>query len=315
MRSVLPPHSAPSFQVQRDLPSSCRDPVEQQPTAQSCSSPDQILPEASLLPTRPPPTCSSDLLSGALRRGEFRVHYQPIVSAVSGQPIKAEALLRWQPAGQPLVSPSDFLAQLEASDEMADVGTWVLWQACHAAARWPGTRIAVNLSEAQFSRRNFVTTVKQVLRDTGLQPNCLELELTETMLMTGSCYAARALRRLRAFGVRVVLDDFGTGFSNLSCLQFFPFDGLKLDRSLVQPLQRRDARSLTIVRGLVELCQRLQLEITAEGVETPVQLRTLQAMDVPLLQGYLFARPQESWAPGTTKLAGGLEPVKWSSHS
>ncbi|MVN88936.1 EAL domain-containing protein [Deinococcus sp. HMF7620] len=251
----------------------------------------------------PTPLHAPEELAGALRRGEFEVHYQPVISAQSGQAVKAEALLRWKPPGHLPISPQNFLALLEASGDMAEVGNWVLRQACHAASHWPGTRVAVNLSEAQFSKRNFVTVVKQVLRDTGLQPSRLELEVTETMLMTKSCYAARALQRLRDIGVWVVLDDFGTGYSNLACLQAFPFDGLKLDRSLVRPLQQRDVRSLRIVQGIVELGQRLQLEVTAEGVETPRQLRALQALGVSLFQGYLFARPQPHWTLSSMNLA------------
>lgn len=234
-------------------------------------------------------------LKGALERGEFEVHYQPIVSTRTGQVVKVEALLRWRPPGQPLIGPDDFLALLDATGELADVSTWVLQEACRAAARWPHIRVAVNLSGAQFLTGHFVSTVQQALRDTGAPAEALELELTEGMLLTPTCSTSLALRELKACGVRVVLDDFGTGYANLSCLQAFEFDGLKLDRSLIRPLQHQDGRSRTLVQGLVDLSRRLHLELTAEGVETHRQHQTLRAMNVPLMQGYLFARPQPHW--------------------
>ena len=253
-------------------------------------------------PTSSTPGSSRHCLTGALHRGEFEVHYQPIVASDTGQVVKVEALLRWRPAAGPLVSPDDFLALLDATGELADVGAWVLREACRAAVHWPGIRVAVNLSGAQFLTGRFVSTVQQALRDSGLPAGMLELELTEGMLLTPACSTTRALRHLKDRGVRVILDDFGTGYANLSCLQAFEFDGLKLDRSLIRPLQQNDVRSLTIVQSLADLCRHLHLELTAEGVETHRQQQVLQSLNVPLMQGYLFARPHPHWIQAVDRI-------------
>ncbi|WP_309569911.1 EAL domain-containing protein [Deinococcus sp.] len=235
-------------------------------------------------------------LSRALERHEFELHFQPLVDAESGHPVSGEALLRWNSAALGRRSPAEFIPLLERSGLIVPVGDWVLREACRQAAAWGDVRVAVNLSARQFMGGDLVDTVKRALKGSGLAPERLELEITESLMMQSPERAVRLLSDLKRTGVRVMLDDFGTGFSNLSYLHAFPLDGLKIDRSFVVALDHGE-RAGGIIEAIVQMGHRLGLEIVAEGIETEAQHLTLQKLGVPILQGYLFGRPQLNWRP------------------
>jgi EAL domain-containing protein (putative c-di-GMP-specific phosphodiesterase class I) len=235
-------------------------------------------------------------LAAALERGEFLLHYQPQVDARSGRVSAVEALLRWRRPGRGLVSPAVFIPAAEESGLIVPIGDWVLRAACRQSRRWrddglPPVRMAVNLSARQFSDVLLARRVADALAESGLSPEDLELEITESMMARDPDAAARVVRNLRAAGVRVVIDDFGTGYSSLASLKRFPVDGLKLDRAFVRhlPFDRHDA---SITRAVVALCRDLELDLVAEGVETEDQRAFLTALGCGLLQGYLTGAPQ-----------------------
>lgn len=230
-------------------------------------------------------------LRGALSRGEFEVYYQPLVHAQTGHASGAEALVRWRHPRNGLVSPLAFIALAEETGLIVQLGDWVLRTACAEAAAWPDEmRIAVNISAVQFRQARFVEVVMNALAESGLAPERLELEITETVLMQNLPQVVDALHLLRRLGVRISLDDFGTGFSSLSYLRKFPFDKLKIDQSFVQDLA--DPATASIVKAIVALGQGLGMSITAEGVETEEQRVAVRDYGCTDLQGYLFGRPQ-----------------------
>ncbi|GGS23087.1 hypothetical protein GCM10008961_13360 [Deinococcus knuensis] len=237
-------------------------------------------------------------LSRALERGEFELHFQPLVDVKGRRVVCAEALLRWNSPEHGVQMPGMFMPILERSDAIVEVGAWALREACRVAAGWGGVRVAVNLSARQFASRELRSVVLGALRDSGLPPECLELEITETLMMQSPERAARLLAAFRADGVRVVLDDFGTGYSSLGYLARFPLSGLKLDRSFVSALQEHpEGPDAAIVRAVVGLSGDLGLELVAEGVESLGQVELLEGLGVRILQGYYFARPSALWRP------------------
>jgi EAL domain-containing protein (putative c-di-GMP-specific phosphodiesterase class I) len=230
-------------------------------------------------------------LRGALSRGEFEIYYQPLVEAQTGRPTGAEALVRWRHPRNGLVSPADFIALAEETGFIVQLGEWVLRQACRDAAEWPADlRIAVNISAVQFRQARFVEVVMHVLAETGLPPERLELEITETVLMKSLPPVVEALHLLRRLGVRISLDDFGTGYSSLSYLRTFPFDKLKIDQSFVQDLG--DPATVSILQAMIALGHGLGMSVTAEGVETEAQRTAVLGFGCTHLQGYLFGRPR-----------------------
>lgn len=234
-------------------------------------------------------------LRRAVERGEFRLHYQPVVDAGTGAVASAEALLRWEHPALGLVPPARFIPVAEEAGLMVPIGAWVLRGACRQAAEWARSpagplRVAVNVSAAQFGREDLVATVTAALEESGVDARWLELELTETLVMRDVAGTARQLRALRALGVSVAVDDFGTGFSSLAKLQSLPLDALKVDRSFVERLAAIPS-SLPLVRAVVTLARELGMRVVAEGVETAEQLTALRALGCDLVQGYLFARP------------------------
>ena len=230
-------------------------------------------------------------LRGALSRGEFEVFYQPLVDAQTGCPTGAEALVRWRHPRNGLVSPDAFIALAEETGLIVQLGEWVLRTACRDAVAWPSDLgIAVNISAVQFRQARFVEVVMHALAETGLAPERLELEITETVLMQSLPQVVDALHLLRRLGVRVSLDDFGTGYSSLSYLRKFPFDKLKIDQSFVQDLA--DTATASIVQAIVALGRSLGMTVTAEGVETEHQHATVRDYGCTHLQGYLFGRPR-----------------------
>ncbi|MFT2720519.1 EAL domain-containing protein [Deinococcus sp. A31D244] len=237
-------------------------------------------------------------LSRALQRGEFELHFQPLVDVSGRRVVCAEALLRWNSPEHGLQMPGTFMPILERSDAIVEVGAWVLREACRAAALWGGVRVAVNLSARQFASRDLRSVVLGALRDSGLPPACLELEITESLMMQSPERAARLLAAFQEDGVRVVLDDFGTGYSSLGYLARFPLSGLKIDRSFVSALEEKpDGHDAAIVRAVVGLSRDMGLELVAEGVESLGQVELLENLGVRIMQGYYFARPSAQWRP------------------
>jgi len=230
-------------------------------------------------------------LQGAAERGELLLHYQLQASLDDGAIRGAEALMRWQHPRRGLISPAEFIPLAEETGAIIAMGEWALRTACRDAAegRIPGT-VAVNLSPMQFGRETLAETIHQILLDTGLSPRRLEVEVTESTVMSDQTQALRTLRRLKAMGISVAMDDFGTGYSSLSTLHAFPFDNIKLDQSFVQRLPH-DAAAAAIVRTVLALGRSLGRPVLAEGIETEAQWRFLADEGCDLGQGYLLARP------------------------
>jgi diguanylate cyclase (GGDEF)-like protein len=230
----------------------------------------------------------------AIERGEFELHYQPLFDLEQNQICSFEALLRWNHPKRGQISPADFVPIAEDTGLIVPIGAWVVREACEQAAQWPGhIRIAVNVSAVQFHRGALNETIMQALSASGLAPDRLEVEITESVFLEGGETTLKLLHSLRSVGVRVALDDFGTGYSSLSYLQSFPFDKLKIDRSFIQNLLTREGAS-AIVRAITELAHALNMETTAEGVEETAQLMELRAHGCSSVQGFLFAEPMSA---------------------
>jgi EAL domain-containing protein (putative c-di-GMP-specific phosphodiesterase class I) len=234
-------------------------------------------------------------LHKALDRGEFTLEYQPQIDHASGAVVGAEALLRWAPAGEAPVSPATFIPILEESGMIVAVGEWVLWQACLQAAAWhklglPQLHMSVNISALQFMRSDLDVTVKGVLEATGLNPHCLCLELTESMVMVDSARTLEKMTALSGLGVILSLDDFGTGYSSLEYLGRLPINELKIDISFVQRMlvTKNDA---AVVNTIIAMGHGLGMTLVAEGVETEEQLRYLAERECAIVQGFYFSRP------------------------
>ena len=230
----------------------------------------------------------------ALERDEFELFYQPLFDLEHNRICSFEALLRWQHPKRGLVSPGDFIPVAEDTGLIVPIGAWVIREACARAAAWPEhVRVAVNVSAVQFHRGALNESILRALADSGLAPNRLEVEITESIFLEGGEATLRLLHALRSLGVRIALDDFGTGYSSLSYLQSFPFDKLKIDRSFIQNLLTRDG-AIAIVHAITELASALGIETTAEGVEETAQLMELRAHGCSSVQGYLFAEPMSA---------------------
>jgi diguanylate cyclase (GGDEF)-like protein len=228
---------------------------------------------------------------------DLQVHYQPIVSLAEGDVAGFEALIRWQHPHRGDVEPGEFIPIAEESGLIVPIGRWVLEQAAEQGVRWrgqAGTRaselgVAVNLSARQLSQGRFVDEVADVLATTGLEPERLVLEITESMLIEQSAATLDVLHSLKDLGVQLVLDDFGTGYSSLSYLDRFPIDALKIDRSFVGALD--SGGSAAIVTAIVSMAHSLDLRVTGEGVETAEQLDHLRRLGCDYAQGFFFGRP------------------------
>jgi diguanylate cyclase (GGDEF)-like protein len=234
-------------------------------------------------------------LRRALDRGEFELVFQPEINLQTCQVELVEALLRWRRPDGRIAAPGEFLAVAEASGLILQINDWVLRQVIEIAARWhhghwPEVRIAINVSPRQMYDNSFVDQIQDLLEQHRLPARCIEIELTENVLQTGSATIA-SLRRLRAHGIAIALDDFGTGFSSLASLEQLPLTRIKLDRSLIASIDT-NARSASIARAIIQLCQGLGLQITAEGIERLEQLAPLVGYPALFAQGYLLARPQ-----------------------
>lgn len=233
-------------------------------------------------------------LRRALQQDEFELFFQPLIDAETHEVASVEALIRWRLPGGGYRAPDEFLPVAEESGLTVEINDWVMRTAIATAARWqrhawPAARIAINVSSRQFQDHRFIGRLEELLRQHDLPARCLELELTESVLQTGS-RTIETLRQLRAMGVAVALDDFGTGYSSLASLQHLPLTRVKLDRSLIAAIDD-DSRSASIARATIALCRGLDLEVTAEGVERLEQLALLLPHRSILLQGFLLSRP------------------------
>lgn len=235
------------------------------------------------------------VLEQDLRKGihdkQFELHYQPLLDVKTKNVAGFEALVRWQHPVRGLVSPNDFIPLAEESGLILPLGRWVLEAACREAATWNlPLKIAVNVSPVQFRQADLAETVLRILANTGLAPQRLEVEVTESVLIRHADQAVETLNKLKAHGVNISLDDFGTGYSSLSYLRRFPFNKIKLDRSFIQGLGE-DEEAAVITRAIVALGRSLNLVVTAEGVETSEQLEFLEAQACTQIQGYLISKP------------------------
>jgi diguanylate cyclase (GGDEF)-like protein/PAS domain S-box-containing protein len=245
-------------------------------------------------------------LRRALDREEFLLHYQPKVCLETGEITGVEALIRWQQMGGKLVLPGEFVPVAEQCGLIVQIGRWVLREACQQARAWqnaglPPVQIAVNVSATEFRDKDFIRGVRKVLSEAGLEPRYLEFELTEGVLMQDVASTASVLQELKEMGVRLAVDDFGTGFSSLSYLRQFPIDVLKIDQSFVHQMSA-DPDDSVIVCAIIQIAKNLNHLVVAEGIETPEQKAKLQAMSCAEGQGYLFSRPL-----GATQFAQLLE--------
>jgi len=230
----------------------------------------------------------------ALERNEFVLHYQPKFDLNSGNVVGAEALIRWFKPQQGWVYPSDFISIAEDSGLIVPLSKWVLSEACRQAAAWqaqglPAICISVNVSAIDFRQHDFVEGITQILRESGLDPTLLELEITESVLMQSVDTTVMTLKAIKALGVRLAIDDFGTGYSSLSYLRRFPIDVLKIDQSFVRGLST-DSNDAALVSAIISLGKSLNLDIIAEGVETLEQLDFLRAHHCEEGQGYFFSK-------------------------
>ena len=229
-------------------------------------------------------------LRRALGADEFELHYQPTVNLSSGEITGFEALLRWRHPDRGMVPPATFIPLAEENGFIVPLGEWVIQQACATAARWPEhTRIAVNLSPAQFRSSGLMAVILRALAASGLAANRLELEITETSLLQDTDATLAILHRLRGLGVRIALDDFGRGFSSLSYLQSFPFDRIKIDRSFINDIVD-GVGSRSIVRAVIGLAKGMGMATTAEGVESQVQVDVLRLEGCTEMQGFLVSQ-------------------------
>lgn len=234
-------------------------------------------------------------LRRALERDEFVLHYQPQVNAQSGKFSGMEALVRWRHPQLGLIPPNDFIPIAEDTGLIIPLGEWVLQTACQQNAAWqraglPALSVSVNLSLRQFQQANLVETVNQTLAETGLKPEYLELELTESSIMNDAERTIETLHRLKQLGIKISLDDFGTGYSCLSYLKTLPLDVLKIDRAFVRNVTT-DIKDAAIVKTIVALSRNLKLRTIVEGVETEEQFNVLSNLGCNDFQGYLFSKP------------------------
>ncbi len=236
-------------------------------------------------------------LRQAVERSEFHLHYQPIVALESGTIMGFEALLRWNHPAQGPVSPLDFISLAEETGLILPIGRWVLEEACRQVQAWQSRSprgqplsVGVNLSVKQFSQPDLVDQVRSVLRETGLDPHALKLEITESVIVDNADFATHMLEELKSLGVHVFMDDFGTGYSSLSYMHRLPLDSIKIDRSFISGMES-EGRNYQLVRTIIMLARSVGMSVVAEGVETEGQLRELRRLGCEYGQGFFFSRP------------------------
>jgi diguanylate cyclase (GGDEF)-like protein len=262
-------------------------------------------------------------LAGALTREELFLLYQPTFDLESERVIGVEALLRWQHPTRGVIAPDEFVPLAEENRQIVPIGRWVLHEACRQAAAWHshGEHIgmAVNVSGRQLDHDTLIDDVRGALQESGLEPQALTLEITETALMRDAEATARRLRELKRLGVRIAIDDFGTGYSSLAYLRQFPVDALKIDRSFIGGIAA-SKESAALIHTLVQLGKTLELETLAEGIEDQVQLETLQREHCDHGQGFLFSRPLavdaiEDFVHGNTQAASRTPDLSHTAHA
>jgi diguanylate cyclase (GGDEF)-like protein len=248
-------------------------------------------------------------LQQAVRDGELRLVYQPVVHLSSGEVTAFEALLRWVRPGHGVVPPAEFIDIAEETGMIVPIGAWVLEEACNQLVAWnaanadrPPLGMAVNVSVRQFRHTSFVHTLQNVIETTGIDPDLLTLEVTESMLISDGDAAIAQLQSAKDLGVRIAIDDFGTGYSSLAYLRRFPFDVVKIDRTFTQDIGN-GAADTTLVAGVVALAHVLGHAVVAEGAETVEQVMSLHALRCDFVQGYYFSTPLD--APHATELVDG----------
>jgi diguanylate cyclase (GGDEF)-like protein/PAS domain S-box-containing protein len=253
-------------------------------------------------------------LRHALDQDEFRVYYQPKVDLVSGCVTGMEALLRWVHPAMGMISPVKFIPLAEETGLIVPIGAWVLKAACAQNKIWadqglPPLRVAVNLSARQFAQDDLHSTILNVLEETGLAPELLELEITESVTMDNPEHAAALLRKLKALGIRLAIDDFGTGYSSLSYLKRFPIDNVKIDRSFIKDIPH-DEDDVAITQAVIAMAHSLGLKVIAEGVESEEHVTFLREHGCDEVQGYLFGAPMsaDNFTQLITSCAGGVLP-------
>jgi EAL domain-containing protein (putative c-di-GMP-specific phosphodiesterase class I) len=235
-------------------------------------------------------------LHHALENNELILHYQPKFNAITGKVVGMEALVRWQNPKLGLVPPGKFIALAEETGLIVPIGKWVLKDACAQNKAWQDMgfapmRVAVNLSVRQFEDGNLVEVVKKILKETGLEPEYLELEVTETMAMKNMELIVKTLRDLKNLGIHIALDDFGTGYSSLKYLRNIPVDTLKIDRSFISDVNTNPSYG-AIIDAIINIAEKLKLGIIAEGVETEEQSSFLIDKKCYEMQGFLFSKPK-----------------------
>jgi len=234
-------------------------------------------------------------LRRALERGEFLLYYQPKIEIGSGNTVGVEALLRWRHQSRGIIMPAEFIPLAEETGLIVPIGAWVLQAACTQLRAWQAggiapQSVAVNLSSRQFAQENLAEAVARILKQTGLEPKCLELEVTESMIMRSPEKAAATLSRLREMGISISIDDFGTGYSSLNYLKDLPLDAVKIDRSFIKNITASRSDE-AIARAIIAMAHSLRLRVVAEGVETKEQLALMRELECDEAQGYLFSRP------------------------
>ncbi|MDI1265157.1 MAG: GGDEF domain-containing phosphodiesterase, partial [bacterium] len=230
-------------------------------------------------------------LRDAIARCQFEVHYQPFFDVQTGQRKGAEALVRWRHPTRGLIPPDQFIPLAEETGLIIPLGEWVIRRACDDAVSWPaGTKVAVNLSPVQFKQAELFDVIQSALKKSGLPPEQLEIEITESVLLERALENHAFIERLKGLGISLALDDFGTGYSSLGSLTAFPFNKIKIDKSFVADLTR-NYKSTAIICTIVTLAFGLDMQVTVEGVETREQFERLKSLGVNFAQGYLLGRP------------------------
>ena len=233
-----------------------------------------------------------NIIIGACEERSFELHYQPLYNLGSRQLTGFEALIRLPDGEGGMIPPDQFIPAAEAMRKISEIGTWVLFEACRTASNWPkSVSVAVNLSPLQFQSGSLISDVKQALELSGLEPERLEVEITEGLMLDNSEQVREQLDQLQSLGIAIALDDFGTGYSSLNYLWRFPFDRIKVDRSFVAGMSENE-QAKGILKTIVSLAATMNVPITAEGIETEEQLAYLTDLGCQLGQGYLLGRPQ-----------------------
>jgi len=237
----------------------------------------------------------SQSLKKAVEHNEFELYYQPKINMLTRELVGLEALIRWNKPGKGLVSPFEFIPVLEESGLMVEVGEWVVFEACRAIKTWlelgynPG-KVAINLSERQFGNNKLLDTIKRALDEADISADRIELEITESLMMSDTELTVNTLKQIKKMGIDIAMDDFGTGYSSLAYLKRYPIDILKIDRAFVKDVTD-DKNDAAIVEAIIALAKQLKLKVVAEGIETEAQYDFLKACGCEVGQGYLFSKP------------------------